>query len=100
MYFFDFDSYKKAVDTAKTFQTRVSIRESKTSYSSSPIPAVAYGEVLAAVAACHETKSAWMQWDRDDVPGRTWVNGIPKPQPSIVTIPYDQIDSIQIFFNP
>lgn len=92
MYFFDFESYKKAVDAAKSFTTVVKTIDGQ-EHTSSVIPAVAYGSVLEAIASLHELKTAWMQWDR----GSTMLTTTHPP--SLVVVPYDRIDTVKVVFN-
>lgn len=92
MYFFDFESYTKAVEAAKSFTTVVVTVDGRV-HASSVIPAVAYASVLEAIASLHELKTAWMQWDRGSA-----MSPATNP-PSLVVVPYSRIDSVKIVFN-
>lgn len=86
MYFLEFESYKQALDNAKSFHIVVTLVNGDTIRSSS-FPVDAYTEVMNDVANVWEMKTMFTVWDRGNS-----LN-------TITIIPYEQIKHIRVVFS-
>lgn len=85
MYFTEFDSFKLAKDSAKSFSVSVTLVDGSV-IEGSGIPAVCYDQLMADIATCDELKTVFALWSRG------MGNG------DLTFIPYDKIKAIQVRF--
>lgn len=83
MYFLEFQSYKEAIEKAKGFA--IHCNTIHTSHISSPIPPQSYASVMDSIVHFMESKTPWMQWDRDSG--------------SIVVVPYEHVLSLRLYLS-
>lgn len=86
MYFLEFESYKQAIETAKSFHLVVDLVGGGT-VQSSTFPVDAYADVMSDISNMWEVKTMFSVWDRS--------NGIN----TITVIPYEQIKHIRVVFS-
>lgn len=80
MYFLEFQSYKDAVEKAKGFHVECNTAHKQ--HVSSPVPPQSYASVMDSIVHFMESKTPWMQWDRESG--------------SIVVVPYETVLSLRL----
>lgn len=86
MYFNDFESFKQAQDSAKSFMLQVDYVDG-TSVSSSAFPSESLPQVMADLQSVEELKTMLILWNRSN-------------NSTMSFIPYEQIKTIRVVFGP